>query len=179
MIFPFEVTAWNGPKRLGTLHAFGFELGSAVDDLANNTPAPGWTTIRIQARGQPEGGPMTIEETTERPTPPVNKGWLHYGLSRLAGVSIYYAVGAFAHVEFYRRDFARDDLLSWAWIGGWPLGLLLLSLKWIMLGTGVLLALIVVGLLGYFLWKLVGHLWFRWVIWPRDLRRAERESSPL
>lgn len=103
---------------------------------------------------------------------PVNKGGLYY-LGRLAlQVAIYAAVGAFAHVQFYRRDFDQGDLLSWAWLGAWPLGLVVISLKWIGIILGVIVLLCLLGLAVFFAWRFVDNL-----IWARRLKKKARAAE--
>lgn len=100
------------------------------------------------------------------------KGWLHWGLRQAGWLSVYYAIGAFAHVQFYRRDFDDGDLLSWAWLAAWPLGLIIVSLKWIVIAIAVVVGLCLLGAAGYFLWHFIDNF-----IWSMRLRRRRAKEE--
>lgn len=117
---------------------------------------------------------MTIDSTSEPKAAPINKGWLHYGLSKAGSMAVYVAIGAFAHAYLYRREFDPHDLLSWAWLGAWPVCLLAESMGWILWGFAGVMALLAAVVGGYFLWKLGTRLWWIWVELPQyERRRAE------
>lgn len=70
----------------------------------------------------------------------------------LFSIAIFLGVGALCHAQFVGDLFDPDSMMSWGWLLAWPIGLLLVFLKWVLIGVGVLIVIVV--LIAVFAWAL-------------------------
>lgn len=101
-----------------------------------------------------------------------HEAWTTGLVVSLRTTAVYGAIGAFCHVWQVGPRFEPSSLLSWAWIGAWPLGLLLWAGKWIaMVAAGIVLLIVVVALL-WGIWWLIEQLRIR-----ADVNRRVKASE--
>lgn len=84
--------------------------------------------------------------------------------------ALYAGTGALCHVWHAGIEFQRDSLWSWGWLLAWPVGLLVIAAKWIVIALGVILGLCVIAWMAYVAYRAIStHLMMR------DFRKGQEK----